>query len=178
MIEMLTIRQAAEIAFDAAADASCWGSIVINKRKPHTYRAFIQRDDMRICLHRFDACEPEDSFAHPHPWPSSMLILSGEYDMAVAHTPDLTSGEPSPVLNVTLSTGSIYHMNDRHTWHQVVPRTRCYSLMVNGPRWENAHRRAPSTSGKGLDPMPDDVLADHLEKSRELIAGFLKSTKA
>lgn len=173
---MITILEAAEIAHAAAADPARWGSIVINKRKPHTYRAFIQQDETRICLHRFDACEPEDSFAHPHPWASSMLILSGEYDMVVGHTPDLTSAEPSPVIRVTLSAGSIYHMNDRHTWHQVIPRTQCYSLMVNGPRWNNPHGRAPSTSGKGLDPMPEDVLADHLEKCRELIGIHLKST--
>lgn len=175
---MITIHQAVEIAYAAVADPPRWGSIVINKRKPHTYRAFLQHDDTRICLHRFEACEVEDSFAHPHPWPSSMLILAGEYDMVVAHTPDLTSGEPSPVIHVTLNAGSIYHMNDRHTWHQVIPRTQCYSLMVNGPRWDAPHRRAPSTSGKGLDPMPDDTLANHLAKCRELIGAYRKSTSA
>ena len=104
-----------------------------------------------------------------------MLILSGEYEMAVAHTPDLESSELSPVINVTLSAGSIYHMNDRHTWHQVIPRTRCYSLMVNGPRWENAHRRAPSTSGKGLLPMANDALVEHLTKCRDFIGHYLDS---
>jgi len=173
---MLTIQQAIKIAYDAAADPSRWDSIVINKRKPHTYRAFIQQDDTRICLHYFEACEPEESFAHPHPWPSSMLILSGEYDMVVAHTPDLLSRELSPVINVSLSAGSTYHMNDRHTWHQVIPRTSCYSLMINGPRWEDAHQRAPSTGGKGLEPMPENVLVEHLNKSRELIAPYLKSS--
>ncbi|MBM82245.1 MAG: hypothetical protein CMJ78_16895 [Planctomycetaceae bacterium] len=74
----MTIHQAAEIPYAAATDPSRWGSIVINKRKPHTYRAFLEHDEHRICLHRFDACEPEDSFPHPHPWASSMLILSGE----------------------------------------------------------------------------------------------------
>lgn len=173
---MLTIQQAIQVAYKAAADPSRWGSIVINKRKPHTYRAFLQHEDTRICLHRFEACDPEDSFAHPHPWPSSMLILSGEYDMAVAHTPDLKSNEPSPVIHVTLGAGSIYHMNDRHTWHQVIPRTRCYSLMVNGPRWENAHRRAPSTSGKGLEEMTNEVLSEHLANCRELLSRYADLT--
>ena len=66
-------------------------------------------------------------------------------------------------------------MNDRHTWHQVIPRTQCYSLMVNGPRWEDPHRRAPSTRGKSLQPMADDVLANHLAKCRELIGVYLRS---
>ena len=98
-----------------------------------------------------------------------MLVLSGTYDMAVGRTSDLTSAEPAAVIQVTLSAGSVYHMNDRHTWHQVIPRTECYSLMINGPRWEDAHRRAPSTSGKGLNPMPDDMLRAHLEKCQGLI---------
>jgi len=173
---MITIHEAAEIAYTAAADPGRWGSIVINKRQPYTHRAFIQHGDTRICLHRFEACEPEDSFAHPHPWPSSMLILSGDYDMAVAHTADLISGDPSPVIRLSLGAGSIYHMNDRHTWHQVIPRTQCYSLMVNGPRWDDPHRRAPSTSGKGLETMSEDILNNHLAQCRELIGAHLKTS--
>ena len=172
---MITIQEAAKIAHEATLDATRWESIVINKRKPHTYRAFIHHDDSRICLHRFDACEPEDSFPHPHPWPSSMLILSGEYDMAVAHSADLGSDELSPVIHLTLGTGSIYHMTDRHTWHQVIPRTQCYSLMVNGPRWDEPHSRAPSTAGKGLDPMPNESLAEHLANCRDLIGDYLET---
>ena len=160
---MLSIREAAEIALASINDASLWGSLVINKRKPHTYRAYLQHEDYRICLHRFEACEPEDSFAHPHPWPSSMVVLSGEYEMAVGHTSDLTSGEQSHVIRVKLSAGSTYDMMDRETWHQVIPRSQCYSLMVNGPRWENAHRYAPSTGGKGLEEMSEQILKDHLE---------------
>lgn len=172
---MLSILEAVEIASRSVADPKRWGSIVIDKRKPHTYRAFIQTGEDRICLHRFEACEAKDSFAHPHPWPSSMLVLSGTYDMAVAHTADLQSSEPSPVIDVTLSSGSIYHMLDRHTWHQVIPRTECYSLMVNGPRWSDAHRRAPSTSGKGLQPMSDELLRSHLAACGKLLAGYLAS---
>jgi len=59
--------------------------------------------DSRICLHRFEHCEAADSIAHPHPWPSSMLILSGKYDMAVLRTEDLESAEPSPVIDLTLN---------------------------------------------------------------------------
>ncbi len=103
-----------------------------------------------------------------------MLILSGQYDMTVARASDLSSSEPDSVIDLTLSRGSVYHMHDLHTWHQVIPRTRCYSLMVNGPRWENAHRRAPSTSGKGLEPMSDRELAEHLAKCRELIGEYLQ----
>ena len=103
---MITLQLAVEIAFNATTDPGKWESIVINKRKPHTYRAFIQHGDSRICLHRFEPCDSEDSFAHPHPWPSAMLILFGTYDMAVSRTQDLRSGDPSPVIDLTLSAGS------------------------------------------------------------------------
>lgn len=110
---MLTIPEAARIAFEASADSQRWGSIVINKRRPHTYRAFLMEGGTRICLHRFEACDAEDAFPHPHPWPSAMLILSGIYDMAVGYTADLESAEPAPVIDVTLGAGSTYHMADR-----------------------------------------------------------------
>ena len=172
---MISINDAVQIALDAAGNASLWESIVINKRKPHTYRAFIHHEDSRICLHRFEPCEPEDSFAHPHPWPSSMLILSGQYEMAVGHTSDLDSRDPKDVIDLTLGAGSIYKMDDRHTWHQVIPRSRCYSLMVNGPRWENAHRFAPSTSGKGLESMTAEELANHLNECTRLLQKYADS---
>jgi len=102
-----------------------------------------------------------------------MLILSGIYDMAVGYTADLNSAEPVPVIDVRLGAGSTYHMADRHTWHRVIPRTQCYSLMVNGPRWENAHSRAPSTGGKGLEAMTPEMLSSHLERFRDLLGTYL-----
>lgn len=173
LAKMLAMRDAAKFALEVASDATRWQSIVINKRRPHTYRAFLNRGESRICLHRFEPCKPADSFAHPHPWLSSMLVLAGEYDMVVGRTSDLVSADPADVIQLTLSSGSIYSMEDRHTWHQVIPKTRCYSLMVNGPRWENAHRRAPTTSGKGLESMSERALLEHLEICAKLLTAWL-----
>lgn len=172
---MLDLSQAIQIAFERTRNPQLWQSIVINKRKPYTHRAFIQQGDTRICLHRFEPCGLDESFSHPHPWPASMLILAGVYDMAVSHTPDLKSRNPSPVMHLTLSAGSVYQMRDRHTWHQVIPRTECYSLMINGPRWEHPHRFAPSTQGKALNPMSEAALTAHLVKFRELLAAYTHS---
>lgn len=173
---MLSIEEAVDVAAKACIEPSLWRSIVINRRKPHTYRAFLQLGDSRICLHRFEACEPADSFAHPHPWPSAMLILSGEYEMVVGHTPDLSSTEPTEVIRLALSAGSIYHMRERQTWHQVIPRSTCYSLMVNGPRWDIAHQRAPSTTGKQLEPMDPKQLSEHLEACHRLLANHTQKS--
>ena len=172
---MLSISEACRLAFDATSAPDKWGSLVIDRRKPHTFRAFIQVGDSRICLHRFEPCEPSDSFAHPHPWPSSMLVLSGEYEMAVSYTSDLSNSDHSPVIRVFLGAGSTYQMLERETWHQVIPRTRCYSLMVNGPRWDNPHRRAPSTGGKGLRSMSEDELGSHLDVFQELLSPYLST---
>ncbi|MEC4802709.1 MAG: hypothetical protein SAJ12_00500 [Jaaginema sp. PMC 1079.18] len=169
---MLSLSQAIQIAFNHTTQPQLWQSLVINKRQPYTHRAFIQQGDTRICLHRFEPCSPDESFPHPHPWPATMLILSGVYDMAVFHTPDLKSRYPSPVLHLTLSAGSVYQMRDRHTWHQVIPRSECYSLMINGPRWEKPHRFAPTTRGKALKPMSEAALASHLAQFRQLLVAF------
>lgn len=175
---MMSIRQAAKYAYQATNNFGEWESIVINKRKPHTYRAFIMVDDFRICLHRFEACTADDSFAHPHPWPSSMLVLSGTYDMQVGYSDDLDDGKPDPVIEVTLNAGSMYHMHQRQTWHKVIPRTQCFSLMVNGPRWEKPHRRAPSTGGKGLEAMSNDLLMAHLASCKSLLEKYLNTIES
>ncbi|MGK7943504.1 MAG: hypothetical protein AB4058_03455 [Microcystaceae cyanobacterium] len=172
---MIDIYQAATIALEATTNLNRWESIVINKRKPYTYRAFMMYKETRICLHRFEACEAHESFAHPHPWPSSMLILEGDYDMDLFFTSDLKSSELLPVINVSLSSGSIYHIKEQKTWHKVIPRTICYSLMINGSRWSYPHRYAPTTKGKGLKPMAETVLQDHLSKCQQLIKRQLVS---
>ena len=172
---MIAIHEAVKLAYESSSDPSLWGSILINRRKPHTVRAFLQHEESRICLHRFEACEPADAFPHPHPWPSSMLVLSGVYDMVVSHTADLSSTEPAHVISLTLGPGSIYQMNDPHTWHQVIPRSECYSLMVNGPRWQQPHDSAPTTGGKGLNPLSDDELSKHLRTCRKLLGQHLAS---
>lgn len=45
-----------------------WVSLIINRRKPWTYRVFKMFDDVRVCLHAFDECSQDEAFPHPHPW--------------------------------------------------------------------------------------------------------------
>ena len=56
-------------------DRTNWKSLVINRRKPFTYRAFYQLGDIRICLHRFEECDEHEAFYHPHPWPGALKCL-------------------------------------------------------------------------------------------------------
>ena len=104
-----------------------------------------------------------------------MLVLAGDYEMAASYTSDLSSADHAPVIKVSLGAGSTYEMLERETWHQVIPKSRCYSLMVNGPRWEKPHERAPSTGGKGLQSMSDEDLSSHLKEFRNLLSPYLNS---
>ena len=147
-----------------------WDSLVVNKRKPHTYRMFIYDGDVRICLHRFDHCEEKDAFFHPHPWESRMWILSGSYFMKVGCTQSAEDKDPQYLMSTILSKGSEYHSNNTNFWHAVIPLTTCYSVMVNGPPWgDKAHNSAPTTKGKDLDKMSDIEKLDHLAIFRKFI---------
>ena len=61
-----------------------WDSLIINRRKPHTYRIFTQYADLRLCLHKFDMCDEGEAFSHPHPWPAAFMVLKGKYKMNIA----------------------------------------------------------------------------------------------
>lgn len=156
-----------------------WDSLVINKRKPHTYRAFMFPKDeglegTRICLHRFEPCDESDAFLHPHPWPSAMVVLRGEYRMKIGASPDSKSS-PVIVLDEILAKGSKYSMTSPLGWHAVQPLTTCYSIMINGQPWDGsvAHEKAPTTKGKDLAKMTVDELGDHIRAFDLLIGDLL-----
>jgi len=144
-----------------------WSSLIINRRKPITYRAFHLFTEgslagVRVCLHKFESCGAEDAFYHPHPWPSAMCVLLGSYRMRVGMSPNL-EGEPITVMDSILSGGSKYSSEEPNFWHSVQPLETCYSIMINGAPWlEKAHKRAPTTTGKDLDTMTDEQLSAHL----------------
>ena len=159
-------------------DRTCWDSLLINRRKPHTYRAFMlpefgPLEGYRICLHRFDPCEESDAFLHPHPWPSAMLVLEGHYRMKIGASASLErDSKPIIVLDEILSAGSSYCMDEPRAWHSVQPLTTCWSLMVNGKPWD-AHAAAPTTKGKNLDKLNCEQLKEHLSKFKELLGNLL-----
>jgi len=63
-------------SFETAPEV--WDSLIVNRRKPHTYRASRMYGDWRICLHRFDHCSEKQAFRHPHPWPGGFFVLGGQ----------------------------------------------------------------------------------------------------
>lgn len=152
-------------------DPTAWDSLIVNRRKPTTYRVFRHlADNVRVSLHRFDPCAKHEAYPHPHPWPGAFAILAGSYRMWIGFTPDLESPKPITVAETILTAGSRYEIVEPRTWHSVTPLEECWTVMVNGAPWrEKAHVRAPTTTGKDLDKMPPEELAAHLAKFKALL---------
>jgi hypothetical protein len=155
-------------------DPPAWDSLIVNRRKPTTYRVFrFLADGVRVSLHKFDPCDRREAYPHPHPWPGAFALLEGSYRMWVGFTPDLESREPITVTETVLTAGSRYEIVEPRTWHSVTPLEECWTVMVNGLPWrEQAHARAPTTTGKDLDKMPPDELAAHLAKFKSLLGAL------
>jgi len=140
-----------------------WNSLVINKRKPYTHRAWYQDGDYRICLHRFETCDEAEAFLHPHAWPMACKIVQGSYNMRMGMSKDNIQ-EPDFCTRLQLSEGSSYTMVHPLAWHSVEPITECYTVMVNGLPWDESirHTKVRTTKGKDLDSMTERELKQHL----------------
>ena len=171
---LIPLKTAVEQALKRINDPTQWESLVINKRKPVTFRAFTMYNDQRICLHRFEACTESEAFIHPHQWPCRVLVLQGNYHMLVGSSKTIDDVHPQFVMDMHLTKGSSYTMERENTWHAVHPKSLCYSLMVNGPRYEDPNAAAPSTSGKGLVAMDSLELTAHLTNFKTLLQKHIK----
>lgn len=158
-------------------DPSKWESLIVNKRKPHTYRVFTQYGKFRVCLHKFNACDKHEAFFHPHPWPAAFTILSGSYQMYTGHSKDRES-DPFPVADFILTPGSSYTIMLPRTWHMIVPVDTTYTVMVNGEPWSNdiAHASVRTTKGKDLEKMPEAELVEHLATFKKLLGEWRAMT--
>jgi hypothetical protein len=156
-----------------------WDSLLINRRKPYTYRAFTLWRGYRLCLHRFETCDEAEAVLHPHPWPGAFAILRGSYLMGVGTSADRTS-PPRQALRVVLTAGSRYEITSPLTWHSVVPREECYTVMVNGEAWPEdvAHVGVRRTQGKGLEPIPPADLAAMFDVFREELIALRSQRRA
>lgn len=151
-------------------DDSNWDSLIVNKRKPFTYRVFANVGDYRICLHKFDPCHTHEAFIHPHPWEGAFTLLQGKYQMKIGQAIN-REDLPTAWTEFILAPGSIYQIISPLTFHNVVPLETCYTVMVNGKPFppEVAHVKTVTTKGKDLDKMPPDELKQHLAHFRKLL---------
>lgn len=155
---------------EMAHDVSRWDSIIINKRKPYTYRAFTMFEDVRISLHKFDPCDKTESFYHPHPWPGAFCILKGGYEMELGISPDRFS-EPKDVCKTIMRRNSRYEIVDPLVWHKITPLETTYTVMINSPPWDSntAHTQIRTTQNKNLGKIDDKALQKHLSTFRTLL---------
>lgn len=160
---------------DLLSKRELWDSLIVNRRKPFTYRVFTTLPNgLRCCLHKFDPCNVEESFYHPHPWPGAFVVLDGAYRMKVGLAPDRFAG-PVEVMDTIYQRYSTYAITNPLTFHSVIPLMETYSVMVNDKPWplENCHTSVKTTKGKDLDKMPEDELIAHLGKFKGLVNNYL-----
>ena len=118
-------------------DKKSWNSVYVDYHHPFVARLWRQWGERRIYLHQIWSCKREQSLLHPHPWPSSMKVIQGQYEMGVgyAHNPQHLS-EPEIAATIVLGPGSEYEMCHINSWHYVRPLTQSsFSLMVTGAPW-------------------------------------------
>lgn len=168
MIEKL--KETLEILPKLLSQPKIWDSLLINLRKPHTYRVFTKYNDLRICLHKFNECDEDEAFAHPHPWPGAFIILEGSYKMKIGHSIDRLS-KPIDVAEFILNRYSMYEITSPLTWHSVIPLEETWTVMINGDPWPDdiAHIATPRTRGKDLGKMNEIDLEKHLNNINYLL---------
>jgi hypothetical protein len=129
-----------------------WASVYVDYHLPFVQRLYTkfqeQETEYRIYLHRILPCELKDCLFHPHPWPSIIKILNGQYDMQLGFGAGMEP--PAVASTLILNAGTIYEMINRDSWHAVCPINELsYSLMVTGTPWE----RESHKSTKKLSPL-------------------------
>jgi hypothetical protein len=155
------------------SDFSIWDSIVVNLKKPHTYRVFtyLQNGD-RVSLHKFEKCDSSEAFSHPHPWPGAFKILKGSYEMPIEYScMGRVDCSPVAVSTFRLTAGSSYEIMNPYTWHSITPLEDTFTVMVNESPWhpDFKHMLCPTTDGKNLSKMGQEDLEQHIIDFRWLM---------
>ncbi len=148
-----------------------WDSLIINRRKPHTYRIFKQFGEFRVCLHKFEPCESDEAFFHPHPWPGAFLVLQGEYEQSIGYSSSLVTNM-EPVMKMVMVAGSRYEIVNPQTWHSVTPIRTTYTIMVNGAPFPNQHKEVRTTKGKDLEKMATGDLYVAINNFHRLLSSY------
>lgn len=148
-------------------DIEGWDSLIINRRKPVTWRAFRMIGENRLCLHKFEQFDgtTEEAFPHTHPWPGAFRIISGGYRMQVGKVESINDVHGQMLATFDMWEGSSYEMTNPLVMHRVTPITsEVYTIMINGPAWPEGvvHSGVKTTKGKDLQAMSRGQLRDHL----------------
>jgi hypothetical protein len=139
---MLDVLERVEAALpELLKEGDAWAGLFIDYHPPTVERMWRQWSDYRVSLHRIHPCEAREALFHPHPWPSAMRVLAGEYEMAVGYG---KGDETPPVAARLIASGELrYEMTDPDAWHYVRPiGGPSWSVMVTGRPWDRPAPRA------------------------------------
>lgn len=142
-------------------DERAWQSLYVDYHPPTVERLWTAWGEYRIYLHRIHPCERAQALFHPHPWPSAMRVLDGDYEMAVGFGAGM---ETPPVAALMIARGDFrYEMTHPDSWHYVRPLGGpTLSVMVTGKPWD----RESHKSGKPLQPLQAEQAAELLRLFR------------
>lgn len=138
-----------------------WNSLFVDYHKPYVERLWLTLGDLRYNLHKIHPCKKDDALYHPHPWPSIMLVLDGEYEMGI--------GSKDTILTTTLmGKGSLYSSNEITSYHYVAPVVDTYTVMITDKPYSDAPK---SKVKKAMRPLSDE------EQSalKDAFAGLIKN---
>jgi len=145
--------------YDLLCDVSIWKSVDINYHPPHVERLWCQLGAYRLYLHFIHPCKKEEALFHPHPWPSAIHVIEGNYEMGMGFGEGLEEPE---IFSTILSQGNMYYeMPHRDGWHYVRPISVCSSVMLTGEPWD---REMPAADEVGqLSGLHNDRVFTMLE---------------
>jgi hypothetical protein len=99
------------------------------------------------------------------------MVLRGRYMHSVGVSQDLVS-QPELVYQQEVGPYSPYLITDPKIWHSVQPLQTTYTIMVNGPPFENPHASVRTTKGKDLKTMSDKDKCTLLAKFDDLLRAY------
>jgi hypothetical protein len=141
-----------KVLLDLLSKPNEWKTLFIDYHPPVVERIWAQIGNYRLYLHFIHPCEAKDALFHPHPWPSAMHVLTGEYEMSLGYGPGLV--EPPKMCTILVENGGMYYdMTDIDGWHSVRPvKTVCATAMLTGKKWN----REEIKSNEPLKPMTEE----------------------
>lgn len=165
MYEMLQIleeieKQMSRILIGIIDETIPIKTLYIDYHKPFVKRIWFSVADYRVYLHLIEAMDrnvPTQALFHPHPWPSAMRIIKGEYLMGVGNSK--TDDAPEPDCTLIIPAGTCYEMTNHDGWHYVYPTVDTYTIMVTGPP---TGRKMPIEPQKTFRELTPDEVEDIL----------------
>lgn len=101
-------------------------------------------------------------------------MLKGEYLHSVGCTNTLEDKNVQWLFRELVRPGSVYEITSPFTWHGVHPLQTTFTIMMNGPEFENKHKATVTTKGKDLETMESGELLNHLSNFEVLLASYLE----